>query len=436
MTIIGPCTYLAATVTDDDQTLTSPMPSLAPDAAPWLCLTIQWHPEPQRIGQQCFGPAGEGTLALNRFLPLFQSPGEAGAGLGHRCVSRSPLQLQRASDGSVTVCAPDSRMAVRIDGVPLDGSRRLTADQVRRGAVLELGGLVVLCLHWMRALPAPVQVPAMLGVGSAALALRAQILQAARTDFPVLLLGETGTGKEVAARAIHAAGARRDKPWVAVNMAAMNEALAAAELFGAARGAYTGAQTARPGLFAEAADGTLFLDEIGDTPPTVQPMLLRVLESGEYRPLGGQGTLQSRARLIAATDRNLAERGFNQALLRRMEAFVIHLPPLRERREDIGVLVLSVLREWAAAHGGWPALPAALVAAMCRHDWPGNVRQLLHTVRRALVALDGRGAGNAAEAGVAGIWTLPDLPASVSPAAQAPEEAAPPGAPAAEGLAT
>jgi two-component system nitrogen regulation response regulator GlnG len=203
----------------------------------------------------------------------------------------------------------------------------------------------------------------------------------------VLLLGETGTGKEIAARAIHALGQRAQSRLVAVNMAALNESLAAAELFGAVRGAYTGAQE-RKGLFAEADGATLFLDEIGNAPPSVQPMLLRVLEGGDYRPLGASQDRRTSARLIAATDQDLDTAAFNQALLRRLEGFAIQLPPLRARREDIGVLIVHLL----CAHGAQPALPVEFVVEIACYDWPGNIRQLGHTLRRAALLVQHGGA--------------------------------------------
>jgi DNA-binding NtrC family response regulator len=166
-------------------------------------------------------------------------------------------------------------------------------------------------------------------------------------------------------------------------MAALNESLAGADLFGAVRGAYTGALAARGGFFGEASQATLFLDEIGNAPATVQPMLLRVLETGDYRPLGAASDLHSTARLIAATDQDLHAGTFNQALLRRLESFVIHLPPLRARREDIGVLLLHMLGE----HPARPAFTALLASKFANYDWPGNVRQLRHVARRCLLAL-------------------------------------------------
>lgn len=167
----------------------------------------------------------------------------------------------------------------------------------------------------------------------------------------------------------------------------MNEQLAAADLFGAAKGAYTGAERTRGGFFAEAAGGTLFLDEIGDAPAAVQPMLLRVLDGGEYRPLGASRVEHSRARLVAATDQALDSADFNQPLLRRLEGAVIQMPALRQRREDIGLLIAHIMRDWNANTGAALVLPALLVGDMCRYHWPGNVRQLRNVVGRALLGL-------------------------------------------------
>jgi two-component system nitrogen regulation response regulator GlnG len=375
-------------VNNDDVTLSTPLSPPAEQPEPLLGLTILWHPDAERVGQQCVGPAAAGTLELHRYAPLFRAAGQPGAALGHRCVARAPLLIHHQPGQRLRLTLPASTMAVSIDGVRVDGAvAELSHQQVARGVVLALGAHILLCLHWMDGLPGHDALPGVLGVGSAAAALRRQIRQVAQTDLPVLLLGETGTGKDVAARAIHDGGARREQPFIAVNMATLAESLAAADLFGAVKGAYTGALQTRAGLFAEAAGGTLFLDEIGDTPASVQPMLLRVLENGEYRSLGAQRDQRSSARLMAATDQDLGARSFNQALLRRMEAYVIRLPALRERREDIGVLLQHFLRHWEAQSGHPVRLPAALVGELCIEDWPGNIRQLGHVVRRAAMAL-------------------------------------------------
>ncbi|HEY5798921.1 MAG TPA: sigma 54-interacting transcriptional regulator [Burkholderiaceae bacterium] len=369
-----------------DLTLTSPLAADRDGGRPLLALTIVWHPDPSRIGEQCTLPFADQAFEISRYLPAFSRPGGEAQSLGYGGISRDPVRI--VADGErYRVTAPDSRMVTELNGAEIRGDALLTHAQIEAGAMLGLGRAVLLCIHWMRCLPKDNPVPGLLGVSSVAIGVRDQIRQAARTDAPVLLLGETGTGKEVAARAVHTLSRRSDIPLVTVNMAALNEALAAADLFGAAKGAYTGAQEARKGLFAEAAGGTLFLDEIGNAPSAVQPMLLRVLESGDYRPLGAQRDERADVRLIAATDQDLYGPSFNQPLLRRLESLVIELPPLRARREDIGVLMRALLAASEADGGPIVALPFAFVSACACHDWPGNVRQLAHVLKRAVLGL-------------------------------------------------
>jgi len=206
----------------------------------------------------------------------------------------------------------------------------------------------------------------------------------------VLILGESGTGKELVAQEIHAGSSRARRPLCTVNMAALTESIAATELFGCVRGAFTGADAARRGLWAEADGATLFMDEVGDTPALVQPMLLRAVETGQYRAVGSSRVEHADVRLIAATDRSLQERGFNVPLLRRLEAFVIRMPPLRDRREDIGALLRREFAETGDAASWLGDVPPDLIRALCLHDWPGNVRQLRHAVRRLVLAAQDR----------------------------------------------
>jgi two-component system nitrogen regulation response regulator GlnG len=372
---------------DADITLTSPLPGGSYAGAPILALTVLWHPDPERVGAQYLEPDAQGVIEVSRFAPLFARAGEDGLGLGHGGVSRLPVRIAREADGKLSLAPPDSRMVVEVNGVEIRQPVVFEPAQLDDGVVLGLGRAILLCIHWTDRLPRDNPVPGLLGVSSGAIKVRELIRAVASTDMPVLLLGETGTGKEVAARAIHALGRRAAAPLVAVNMAVMNDGLAAAELFGAARGAYTGAQSARAGLFAEADGATLFLDEIGNTPANVQPMLLRVLESGQYRALGSDTDRHSNARVIAATDQDLSGQDFNQALLRRLERFVIALPALRARREDIGVLLVHCLEPARDAGGQAPLLPFAFVSACANYDWPGNVRQLAHVLGRALLEL-------------------------------------------------
>ncbi|CAN7378043.1 sigma-54-dependent transcriptional regulator [Duganella sp. LjRoot269] len=376
---------------DADYTLSSPLAHSSESSCKLLGLTILWHPDQARVGQQFLGPDGAGEMEVSRFFPLFCQPGKEGAPLEHRCIARAPIGISRDAADGIRIKPPESRMTLVVDGFTvgeeLRGDLYFADHDIARGIVIELGATVLVCMHWIRRLPKANDFPGLLGVSSAVVTLRDQIRLVARTGMHVLLLGETGTGKDVAARSIHGASARARAPLVAVNMATLNESLAAADLFGSVKGAYTGAQTDRQGLFADAGDGTLFLDEIGDTPAAVQPMLLRVLDSAEYRPVGARADVRTHARLICATDQDLAARGFNQALRRRMEAFVIRVPPLRERLEDIGILVRYFLQMWMEDHGERIDLPFAFVRELCGDSWPGNIRQLAHVVRRAALAV-------------------------------------------------
>ena len=372
---------------DQDQTLTSPISALVAHRFCMLGLTVLWHPDLSRVGEQAWGPDGVGDMPVQRYAPLFCKAGALnGEPLGVQAISRAELRLRRHADDTVSLIPPPSRMRIELDGVAVEGEVTLPRERLERGVVISLGGVVLLCLHWITALPRANALGDLIGVSSQMVRVRDQIRQVAATDLPTLLLAESGCGKELVADAIHRTSRRNAAPFVAVNMAALSDTMAVAELFGALKGAYTGSQMARLGVFAEASDGTLFMDEIGDTPPSVQPMLLRVLETGEYRPLGANRNEHTPARLIAATDRPLGPDKFNQPLLRRLEAFVIRIAPLRERREDIGVLITHLLPEPKAELAA--RLPYSLVAALCQHDWPGNVRQLGHVIRRAVLQLN------------------------------------------------
>lgn len=377
---------------DREATLSAPIEAMAAQADATLGFTVLWHPRRRRIGEQAALIFERGVAVLNRNTPDFFAAGsDIGEALEHQGVSRQSLRFHARDDGGVLLSLPASTMRCEIDGVPLGDDVRETPiafdpARLRRGVVLRLGGSVLLCLGHIGVGGAGQGESALVGVSAAMRRVRAAIAQVAATDMPTLILGETGTGKELVAQAIHAASARSHRMLVSVNMATLNESLAAADLFGANKGAYTGAQVAREGYFAEANGGTLFLDEIGDTPATVQPMLLRALETGEYRALGSARSERADVRLVAATDRDLSTPGFNQPLLRRLEAFVIAMPPLRERREDIGVLIVQLLQRWQGGEAAPVELPGSVIQALCLYDWPGNVRQLAHVLRRLTLA--------------------------------------------------
>ncbi len=212
----------------------------------------------------------------------------------------------------------------------------------------------------------------------------------ARSDVTVLITGESGSGKELVARAIHGAGPRAEAPFVAVNAAAIPRELLESELFGHERGAFTGAVEARAGRFREASGGTLFLDEIGDMPLDLQAKLLRVLQSGEVTPVGGRRAERVDVRVIAATHRDLAERvaegRFREDLLYRLRVVPIHMPPLRERPEDLPILVEHFLERYAPELARGPVvLASTALDRLAAYDWPGNVRELENAIKRALV---------------------------------------------------
>jgi transcriptional regulator with GAF, ATPase, and Fis domain len=216
----------------------------------------------------------------------------------------------------------------------------------------------------------------------------------AATDAAVLLLGETGTGKELLARTIHALSTRRTRTMVRLNCAALPPTLIEAELFGRERGAYTGALARQMGRF-EVADGsTIFLDEIGELPMELQAKLLHVLERGEFERLGSSRTMRVDVRVVAATNRDLAAMvragKFREDLFYRLNVFPITVPPLRARVEDLPLLVWAFVREFAPAQGKtFEQIPKRTMEALQRYDWPGNVRELRNVIERAIILSSG-----------------------------------------------
>jgi two-component system response regulator AtoC len=220
-----------------------------------------------------------------------------------------------------------------------------------------------------------------------ALRLAHKVADAQRTT--VLLLGETGVGKELFARGIHYAGRDSEQPFVAVNCAAIPETLLESELFGHERGAFTDARKRKSGLFELAGLGTLFLDEIHQMPLALQPKLLRVIESRRVRLLGGTEEVEIKCRLIAAAnpllDQAVASGAFREDLFYRLNVFAISLPPLRERHEDITLIARQCLAESVNEHGRVKVLSAAAIEALQTHRWPGNVRELRNVIERAAI---------------------------------------------------
>lgn len=233
----------------------------------------------------------------------------------------------------------------------------------------------------------------LVGASPAMQALRRLIERVAPTSEPVLIVGESGIGKELVAQELQALGPRARKPFLTVNCAAVTDTLLESELFGHEKGAFSGAAERRLGYFELADGGTIFLDEIGDMPHAMQAKLLRVLQSGEVRRVGGTRTMNVDVRVIAATNKPLAEEiaagRFREDLHHRINTIVIEVPPLRERAGDIGELCQHFLREIVPGVAERPRFSGEAMAALLRYEWPGNVRELRNVVRRAVILREG-----------------------------------------------
>jgi transcriptional regulator with PAS, ATPase and Fis domain len=257
----------------------------------------------------------------------------------------------------------------------------------------------------------------LLGGTPAMAALRLSVARAAAAPFGVLIDGESGSGKELVARAIHRGSARRHKPFCTLNCAALPDDLVEAELFGHTRGAFTGAIADRPGVFEEAHGGTLFLDEVGELTPRAQAKVLRVIQDGELRRVGENVSRRVDVRIVSATNRALqqeVEAGrFRLDLRYRLDVVHITVPPLRERREDVALLAEYFWRDATQRVGSRAILGGATIAALARYDWPGNVRELQNVLAALAVRTPKRGVVPAsalppccAEGGAGESWSL------------------------------
>ena len=261
---------------------------------------------------------------------------------------------------------------------------------------------------------------AMIGESAAMQMLRQTIREVGASDVTVLIQGESGSGKELVAQALHSASRRRGESFVAVDCCTLQEALFESELFGHERGAFTGADRRKAGLIEAAAHGTLFLDEIGEAGPAIQAKLLRVLETGRFRHVGATTDLRTDARIVAATNRDLRERAregqFRDDLYYRLSAFVLRVPPLRARREDIGALAAHFIARRRQGRGLPPIrLSPAALEHLTRYDWPGNVRELRNVIERALILV-----GNAPEITPAHLGLVEPAPGGATAATPGP----------------
>jgi DNA-binding NtrC family response regulator len=290
----------------------------------------------------------------------------------------------RVSGRAVTVEDLGSRNGTFVGGA------RIREAQAHAGTVVALGRSTLVISRADEGDSTDTPGEPLAGIAGSSIAMRRladQVRRLARHALPVLIAGESGTGKELLARALHAEGPRRSRPFVAINVTAVPRELVESELFGHERGAFTGAHVRREGAFADAEGGTLFLDEIGDLPLEAQPKILRALDGYEVRRVGGAGSgRKADVRVVAATHARLEQRvnrgEFRRDLYHRLECFVVHVPPLRERRGDIGVIARELLRQ-LAPEVGQRTLTAAAIARLAAHNWPGNVRELRNALCRA-----------------------------------------------------
>lgn len=332
---------------------------------------------------------------------------DAGAGeFGHvhSCMGCS-LRLHGELVGALTVDAAAARAFERVDEATFATFAALAAAAMQTASLIEALERRVekkgqLALQLSREALAR-QGGELIGVSTAMAALRGELARVAGSDLTVLVTGPTGTGKELAVRTLHARSARRDQPLVYVNCAALPEAIAESELFGHKKGAFTGAVEDRMGKFELADGGTLFLDEIGELPLSLQPKLLRTLQSGEIQRVGSDRELKVDVRILAATNRDLEREvragRFRDDLFHRLSVYPIHVPALAERAGDVPVLAGHFLERARSRLGLGPCrFTRAALAALAGYDWPGNVRELEHVVTRAAL----RAAGADREAAV------------------------------------
>ncbi len=286
-------------------------------------------------------------------------------------------------------------MSERIDRAELQ--RRLEAivrDARAAGLEGDVSPIVTAALaNGVRPAPAPASRFGMIGESAPIRAVFDLIARVAPSHVSVLIQGETGTGKELVARALHEQSPRKAKPFLAENCAAVPANLLESELFGHTKGSFTGAIADRPGHFVAANGGTVFLDEIGDMPLAMQSKLLRVLQEGEVRPVGSNKTLHVDVRIVAATNKDLAEmvraRTFREDLFFRLNVITIRLPPLRDRRDDVRALAQAFAAKTESEVGRRVSLSEEALVALERWNWPGNVRELENVIRRAAVFADG-----------------------------------------------
>lgn len=373
------------------------MTDAPPETVPLL--TILGHPDSRRVGDIAWLPAlsrPSQHVEVSRVAPLFSPPnGGDNSPLSCPFVSRKALRLSRVGD-RLNLDPGQLAGRVRVDGQSLDAAASVSIDALDDGVVVRLGSHVVLLLHRELPISDPLPDLGLVGESAGTRRLRRDILRLSDALGAVLIRGETGTGKELVAAALHSVSSRSGQPFVPVNMAAVPISIAASALFGHVRGAFSGAREAKDGYFGAACGGTLFMDEIGETPDELQAALLRVLETGEIQPVGASKPRHVDVRLVAATDADLEAamkaKTFRGPLYYRLATHEIRVPSLAQRRADIGRLLIHFLRVDLGRVGRLqlltPAptqqriwLSASVVERMALHAWPGNIRELRNVAK-------------------------------------------------------
>jgi two-component system nitrogen regulation response regulator GlnG len=379
-----------------DQTLITQNPFARPASEELVpTATIIFHPDTSRIGEVAFLTDLKQSLSteISRLSPDFSNLDTQRSNcIADPYVSRKPITLKLLNGGIHFTKPSDLTGNVTVNGRLLVSELFIVGDEWQKGIVVSMSNRIVLYLHHSPAIAAnPSHKHGLLGESNVIHKLRKAISRVADLHVPVLIRGETGTGKELIAQAIHSSSRRTEQSFISINIAAIPESLAISELFGSKKGAFTGATKDRAGYFQQAHNGTLFLDEIGDAHDQVQVALLRTLETGDVTPVGAASSINVDVRLITATDanleKNIEENRFRSPLLQRLAGFEIHIAPLRKRREDIGRLLIHFLSrelQQVQESGHLESTPknisfwAAFFTKACLYDWPGNVRQLIN----------------------------------------------------------
>ena len=391
-----------------DQTLITQSP-FAKQASEELypTATIIYHADAERIGEvsHLSELKQSRTQTISRLAPEFtQSDSTNARNIADPYISRKPIQLSLVNGGLSIEKAPELTGNITVNGRLLVDQLFIVGNEWADGVLISMSNRVVLFIHQSpRASKRSQKKHGLLGESDVVVKLRTVIDRVADLQVPVLIRGETGTGKELIAQAIHNGSHRNEQNFVSVNVAAIPESLAISELFGSKKGAFTGATKDHSGYFQQAHNSTLFLDEIGDAPEQVQVALLRTLETGEVTPVGSSGSIKVNVRLLAATDADLEKsvenNSFRSPLLQRLAGFEIRILPLRKRRDDIGRLLIHFLQKELETVDenrhlenttGNVSFWASFFYKASLFDWPGNIRQLKNIAQQ--IAIYNRGA--------------------------------------------